>query len=163
LLGVLGKTFQLQGGLRFYALGEAEAAAVRALPKVFLEGVGERGIARARPVGAQLVLYFVGVSTKEQAQRLVNAEVYAPQEALPELEGRFYVDLLLELPVFLEGEPFGEVVEVIPALKEVGQDLLVVARGDDEHLIPLQADYVRVDEVGVWLENPPEGLLDLNT
>lgn len=162
LLGTLGKTFQLQGGLRFYALGDAEAAALETLARVFIEGFGERAVARVRPVGAQRVVYFVGVETPQAAKLLVNAEVYAPKEALPEPEGGFYLDLLLELPVLLNGEAFGEVVEVIPSPLAVGQDLLVVAAGEDEHLIPLQAAYVRVTGAGVQVTDPPEGLLDLN-
>jgi 16S rRNA processing protein RimM len=163
LLGTLGKTFQLQGGLRFYALSGAEAAALAKLKRVFIEGFGERAVARVRSVGAQQVVYFVGVDTPQAAKALVNADVYAPKTALPEPEAGCYVDLLLGLPVLLGGEVLGEVVEVIPSTTAVGQDLLVVDAGGAEHLIPLQADYVCVSEADVQLVNPPEGLLGLNT
>lgn len=161
LLGTLGRTFQLEGGLRFYALGDAEEAAIKELPRVFVEGFGERAVARVRPVGQQLVIYFVGVGNPQEAQRLVNAGVYAAEAALPDTP-LHYLDLLLELPVTVGGEPFGEVVEVIPAGSEIGQDLLVVDTGEREVLIPLQADYVTLSEAGVTLTDPPEGLLELN-
>lgn len=159
LLGTLGRTFQLEGGLRFYALGDAEEAAIRVVNRVFLEGFGERAVARVRPVGAQLVVYFVGHENPQRAQALVNAEVYAARDALPETPAH-YLDLLLELSVTVDGEVFGEVVEVVPAGSDIGQDLLVVDTGDREVLVPLQADYVSVSEEGVTLTDPPEGLLE---
>ncbi len=161
LLGTLGKTFQLEGGLRFYALGDAEAAALQELKRVFLEGFGERAIKRVRPVGAQLIVYFVGADNPQAAQLLVNAEVYAAKDALPETPAH-YLDLLLELPVIVDGKAFGEVVDVIPAGGDVGQDVLVVEAGERDVLIPLQADYVSITESGVTLTDPPEGLLELN-
>jgi len=161
LLGTLGRTFQLEGGLRFYALGDAEAAAIRELGRVFIEGFGERAVARVRPVGAQLVVYFVGTRDPQGAQFLVNADVYAAKDALPETPAH-YLDLLLGLPVIVNGKPFGEVAEVIPAGSDIGQDVLVVEAGAREVLIPLQADYVSVTEAGVTLTDPPEGLLELN-
>lgn len=162
LLGTLGRTFQLEGGLRFYPLGDAEEAAITELGRVFLEGFGERALARVRPVGSQLVLYFVGVSTPPQAQVLVNADVYAAKDVLPETPA-YYLDLLLDLPVTVDGELFGEVVEVIPAGTAIGQDVLVIAASNNEVLIPLQADYVAITEAGITLTKPPAGLLELNT
>ena len=164
MLGTLGKTFQLAGGLRFYALGDAEAAAIKELKRVFIEGFGERAIIRVRPVGSQLVVYLVGSSDPQSAQPLVNADVYAAKDALPETPAH-YLDLLLDLPVVVDGELLGVVVEVVPAGSEIGQDVLIVAageRGEREVLIPLQADYVTLSESGVTLTDPPEGLLDLN-
>lgn len=161
LLGTLGRTFQLEGGLRFYALGDAEEAAIREVKRVFLDPVGECTLTRVRPVGSQLIVYFAGASTPQQAQLLVNAEVYAAKDALPEVSTH-YLDLLPGLSVIVNGVPFGEVVEVIPAGNEVGQDVLVVEAGGREVLIPLQADYVILTEAGVTLTDPPEGLLELN-
>lgn len=161
LLGTLGRTFQLAGGLRFYPLADAEEAAVRQLKRVFVEHFGERAIARVRPVGAQIVLYFVGEETPERAQALVNSGVYAEASALPETETP-YLELLLELPVLLNGETLGEVIEVIPAGNDLGQDVLVVETAAGDVLIPLQADYVGVSAEGITLIEPPEGLLELN-
>ncbi len=161
LLGTLGRTFQLAGGLRFYPLGDAEEAAIAQLGRVFIAGFGERKLARVRPVGSQLVVYFVGEETPERAQALVNADVYAAASVLPETETP-YLELLLGLPVLLNGEPLGDVVEVIPAGNELAQDVLVVETTSGEVLIPLQADYVGISAEGVTLTEPPEGLLELN-
>ncbi|MEM6431271.1 MAG: PRC-barrel domain-containing protein, partial [Deinococcota bacterium] len=59
------------------------------------------------------------------------------------------------------GELLGEVVDVLAA---GGQDLLVIATAEgDEHMLPLQADYVEVNADGVYVTNPPEGLLELTS
>jgi 16S rRNA processing protein RimM len=160
LLGRLGKTFQLAGGLRFYPLGDAEALAIADLKRVFIEGIGESDLRQVRQMGAGLVVYFTRALTVEAAKRLVNHEIYAPAEVLPEVtEDDFYLDELLERPVFLEGEPFGTVIEVL----EAGfQYILVVQTDTQDVMLPFPAPYVRLEENGVYLEDLPEGLLDLN-
>lgn len=158
-LGVLGKTFQLAGGLRFYPHGEAEAEAILALSEVVLEGLGPCRVRQVREVGGGIVLYLSRALSREAARSLVNRAVFAPASALPEPEeGAVYADELIGLPVLLDGKPYGEVLE----LREAGlQDLLVVLRDGRELLVPLQAPYVVVTDDEVRLENLPEGLLDL--
>ena len=157
LLGKLGKTFQLAGGLRFYGLGQAEADAIFKLERLFITNLGERRLTQARRVGDQTVLYIANVTKVEQAKLLVNEEVYARADDLPEPEEGFYLELLLGLSVQLDGEPFGEVVDVISA---GFQDLLAILHNDGEYLVPLQADYVQISEEGIVIENAPEGLLE---
>ena len=157
LLGTLGKTFQLAGGLRFYGLGQAEADAIFKLERVFVTSLGERRLTQVRRVGGQTVLYISSVTKIEQAKLLVNEEVYVRAQDLPEPEAGFYLELLLELPVYLDGEPFGEVVDVISA---GFQDLLAILHEGEEYLVPLQADYVQIGEEGVSIKDAPEGLLE---
>ena len=157
LLGRLGKTFQLAGGLRFYGLGQAEVEAVFKLEHVFIPALGERRLTQVRRVGDQTVIYLSGITKIEQAKPLVNEEVYADLEDLPEPEAGFYLELLLDLPVQVDGEPFGEVTDVISA---GFQDLLVILSGDDEYLVPLQADYVEITDEGIFVVDAPEGLLE---
>ncbi|CAN5870074.1 ribosome maturation factor RimM [soil metagenome] len=157
-LGTLGKTFQLEGGLRFYPLGDAEADAVLTLKSVWLTGTGEVAVRRARPAGQHIILYLSRALDRETAQTLVNKDVYAAASALPEPEaGDIYVDELLDLPVYLDGTLYGEVKEVL----EAGlQDLLVVRAATGEVMVPLQAPYVEVTDDGVYLVDVPEGLLE---
>jgi 16S rRNA processing protein RimM len=159
-LGRLGKTFQLQGGLRFYGLSEAEEEALLGLERVFLRGVGERDIREVREVGGGLVVYFTRALSVEAAKMLVNLEVYAPKDALPEAsDDNFYLDELVGKPVWLDNEPYGKVQEI----QDAGlQDLLIIKTTRGNIMLPFPAPYVRVEEDGVWLENVPEGLLDLN-
>ena len=160
LLGQFGKTFQLEGGLRFYGLGSAERGAIRTLEEVFVEGLGKRAVKRVRVVGEQLIVYLEGVPTVEAAKSLVNRTLYAPPDALPSPEkGDVYIDLLIGLPVMVDGEDFGEVVEFVEA---GGQDLLVIERDGEEILVPLQANYVHLSEESVAILDAPEGLFELH-
>lgn len=156
LIGHLGKTFQLQGGLRFYGLGEAEAEAISAVSEVFV-GQELLQIERARPVGKHLILYLAGVADVETAERLVNREVYARLTDLPE-GGQAYVETLLGLPVYVDGEPFGEVAKV----QRGAQDLLAVTYQGEKYLLPLGADYVSLEEDAVRVKDAPEGLFELH-
>ncbi len=159
-LGRLGKTFQLQGGLRFYALGDAEEAAVLGLKRVFLRGLGESDIREVREMAGHIIVYFSRALTVETARQLVNREVYAAKDALPESEDdNLYLDELIGLTVYLDNQPFGKVTEIQSAGL---QDLLIIKVNNKEIVLPFPAPYVRVEEDGVWLENVPEGLLDLN-
>ena len=156
-LGTLGKTFQLEGGLRFYPLGDAEADAVYSVKRVFVDGVGESDVRRVREAADHIILYLSRALSVEAARELVNRDVYAPADVLPEPEeGDIYVDELLGLAVYLEGEPYGEVREVLAASL---QDLLVIETEGREVLVPLQAPYVEVTDDGVYLTDVPEGLL----
>lgn len=159
-IGRLGRSFQLAGGVRFYPVARAEADAIHDLGEVFVPALGQRRIRRVQPKGNEIVLYLSGVSSVEAARALANEAVYADPEALPDLpEGTFYLDALVGFSVEVGARAFGAVAEVIPG---AGQDLLVVAHGEREILLPLQADYVRVDEDArtVVVTDPPEGLLE---
>ncbi|CAN5520858.1 ribosome maturation factor RimM [soil metagenome] len=158
LLGRFGKTFQLEGGLRFRPLGDAEEAALERLESVFVAGLGERRVKRLRLVSGRPVLYLAGVTSVETAKGLVNSEVFAPKGALPEPEeGEFYLDDLIGLPVTVDGKPFGAVAEVFEA---GAQDVLVLEHDEREFLVPLQAPYVEVEDDRVVITDPPEGLLE---
>jgi 16S rRNA processing protein RimM len=159
-LGRLGKTFQLQGGLRFYGLGGAEEEALLSLKRIYVRGVGETDIREVREVGGGIVVYLTKALTVEAAKLLTNLEVYAPKDALPETEDdNLYLDEVVGLNVYLESELFGKVKEI----RDAGlQDLLVINSKKGEVILPFPAPYVRVEEDGVWLEDMPEGLLDLN-
>ncbi|MDZ7704076.1 MAG: ribosome maturation factor RimM [Trueperaceae bacterium] len=159
-IGRIGRSFQLAGGVRFYPVARAEADAIYNLGDVFVPALGQRRVRRVQPKGNEIVLYLSGIGSVEAARALANEAVYADPEALPEPpEGSFYVDELVGFRVEVGARAFGEVAEVIPG---VGQDLLVVAHDEREILLPLQADYVRVDEDTrtIIVTDPPEGLLE---
>ena len=161
-LGTLGKTFQLKGGLRFYALGDAEAEAILSADNVFIEGVGASDVREAKELGQGIIVYLTAALSVEKAKTLVNRAVYAAPDALPEPEDDtiyIYIDALIEQPVFLDGEPFGEVLEVLDADM---QDVLKIRAGTLEVMVPLQAPYVEITDDGVYLRDVPQGLLELN-
>ncbi len=155
-LGRLGKPYQLAGGLRFYPLGPAEAEALSGLAEVVVAGLGPCRVREVRPHGGGLVLYLTLALSREAARTLVNREILAPASRLPETAP--YLDDLVGLPVYLDGDLWGEVKGLMPAGL---QDLLIIARVGREAMVPLQAPYLRLDGEGVFLEDAPEGLLEL--
>lgn len=169
-LGKLGRTYQLDGGLRFYPAGDREADALEDLEHVFVAGFGSSRVREVRSHGGELLLYLTRIRSRDQAQRVVNAGVYADAAALPEApEDAFYYDELIGAPVVLQrterqpadgggrAEPLGEVSEI---LSSAGHDVLVVVGARGQIMLPLQAPYVEFDGEQVTVVDPPEGLLD---
>lgn len=151
-VGRLGSAYGLGGAIKFR--GEAVVAD---LERVYVEGLGYRAIEEAYYLGEEIVLELAGVSTVEAARALAGRAVLADAEDLPELEeGRFYYFQLIGLPVLVNGEVVGEVVDVNDA---GAQDVLVVRVGNRHHLIPLQAPYVRASTTQIEVE-PIPGLLE---
>lgn len=150
LIGRLGKTYQLEGGLRLYT--ELEDEILVGLKQLFIEGVGSSDIRSLKRVGKDLIVYLTRALTLEQAKTLVNKHVYVPNDLLPENT----LEDFIGLPVFLDGQAFGHVVD----LEEGLQSLLIIEANHQEILIPLEASYVRADDNGIFLEDVPEGLLD---
>jgi 16S rRNA processing protein RimM len=160
-IGRLGKTFGLKGGLHFYGLSPAEDALIASLPKVFVVNLGCRQVLKTQPKGKRTVVFLERVENIKYATPLVNQDVYAYLEDIPEDDATHYTDALLGLATYLDGELLGEVVEVLAA---GSQDLLVIATAEgDEHMLPRQADYVDVTADGVYVSNPPEGLFELDS
>ncbi len=157
-IGRIGKPYGMEGGLKFR--GEA---VVFDLEKVYLEGLGYRLIEEIEELGNELVVYLAGVQIRAEAERLAGLRVYADQDDLPELEeGEYYYFELVGRPVFVDGKPFGEVVDVEDGV----QDRLVIkARGTSlraqskTYLVPLQAPYVKIEADGIYIEAIP-GLFD---
>jgi 16S rRNA processing protein RimM len=169
-LGKFGRTSPLAGGLRVYPVGDREADALETLEHVFVAGFGSSRVREVRSHGGELLLYLTRVQSRDQAQRLVNAGVYADPASLPEApEDSFYYDELIGAPVVLQRtqqqpadgaartEPLGEVSEI---LSSAGHDMLVVAGTRGQIMLPLQAPYVEFDGERVTVVDPPEGLLD---
>lgn len=154
----------VQGGVKVYVLGDAEA--LLRLTRVWVEGRGWLRVRRADPLAPGVALHLVGVTTREGAEALRGANLYAADADLPALEeGRYYYHELRGLPVLAaDGTPLGEVRDVL----DTGhQDLLVVAHPGGEGFLPLQAPYVvvRPGQAGRpaaidLTEDAPQGLLE---
>lgn len=153
-IGRIGKPYGMEGGLKFR--GEV---VVFDLDKVYLEGLGYRVIEEIEELGNELVVYLSGVQNRAEAERLAGLRVYADQDDLPELEeGEYYYFELVGRPVFVDGKPFGEVVNVEDGV----QDRLVIkAKGTSlraqskTYLVPLQAPYVKIEADGIYIEAIP--------
>jgi 16S rRNA processing protein RimM len=158
-LGRLGKTFGLQGGIRFYGIAEAETEAIYSLTSIYIPDIGEKTIAKVEDKGAAPVIFFEGITHIDGIKPFVGFKVYTAREKLPEPQTNdFYLEDVIGLPVILDGQPFGEIIDIIDASS---QDLVVIRHQEREHLVPLQADYVVLTETALLINNVPEGLFDL--
>lgn len=129
------------GGAKVYVLGDA--AQLLELPRVWVEGRGWLRVRRADPLAPGVALHLGGITTREGAEALRGANVYADDADLPPLqEGEYYYHELRGLPVYGQaGERLGEVADV----QDGGhQDLLVVSHPAGQGFLPLQAPYVEV-------------------
>ena len=154
----------VQGGVKLFVLGDA--AQVRALKRVYVEGRGWLRLTRTEALAPGVVLHLAGVSTREGAEALRGLNVWAADAELPAPEdGVYYYHELRGLAVTgAGGEPMGEVVDVV----DMGhQDLLLVRHAGGEAYLPLQAPYVdirlngRKRPLSVRLtDEAPEGLFD---
>ena len=153
-IGRLGKPYNLEGALKFR--GET---VIFELDKVYLEGLGYRAIEDVEELNNEIVLYLVGLNSRTDAERLGGMRVFADRDDLPKLEeGEYYFFELIGRPVFVDGKPFGEVVEIEDGV----QDILVIKPSGTSlrsqsktHLVPLQAPYVSIKDDGIHIEAIP--------
>ncbi|GIW31900.1 MAG: ribosome maturation factor RimM [Meiothermus ruber] len=157
-IGRIGKAYGMAGGLKFR--GEL---VIFDLERIYLEGLGYRAIEEIEEHNGEIVLFLTGVEGRQEAEQLVGLRVYADQADLPPLEeGEYYYFELIGRPVFVDGQPFGEVVDVEDGAQE---RLVIKARGASlraqrkTYMVPFQAPYVKVESDGIYIEAIP-GLFD---
>ena len=151
-LGKLGKTFGLKGGIRFYAVGRAEAESIFKITEVFIANFGMKELKNVAR-GANTIVFIAGIENINDAKPLVNAKIYTPSSHLPILAEGIYHDTLIEKPVWVDGKKFGEVTNFLTLGK---QEVLIV---NGEHMVPLKASYVVLTNEAVHINHPPKGLL----
>lgn len=157
-IGRIGKAYGMAGGLKFR--GEP---VIFDLERIYLEGLGYRAIEEIEEHSGEIVLFLTGVEGRQEAEQLVGLRVYADQADLPPLEeGEYYYFELIGRPVFVDGQPFGEVVDIEDGAQE---RLIIKARGaslraqSKTYMVPFQAPYVKVEADGIYIEAIP-GLFD---
>ncbi len=179
-VGDLGRTFQLEGALRWHVPAALEAKGVpgsqslaarvvAAAGSLFVTGLGEarvRGL-RYQKSGAPLLL-LEGVRDRTTAQRLVNAEVWLNPDLLPpELAAEVEEALaepneeeaLIGLEVRLADVRIGTVKDA--DLSGPNAVVVVALESGGTCMVPLAAPYVDVtQEPAIVLTDPPPGLLD---
>ena len=111
--------------------------------RIFIENVGESDVREIKEVGKEIIIYLTHALSVEQAQRLVNKNLYVHSEFL----SKVVAPDVIGLPVFLEGQSFGHVVDIQEGL----QDLLIIEALGKEYLLPFEAPYVRIEEDAVYL------------
>lgn len=109
----------------------------------------------------RVILKFVGFDTIESGETLRNVEICVPESDVVELDEDEYFDWELAgcKVETIEGTEIGEVREL---MRTGGTELLVVAGGSKEYLIPFaETICVKVDIENKLIRiDPPEGLLE---
>jgi 16S rRNA processing protein RimM len=118
-------------------------------------------VVSTREINSHPVVFFDGVDDRETAESLVKAILWVEHDVSvrPEEKDAWFDHQLVGLTVRREGVEVGVVIRVehFPA-----QDLLVIATGDQEVLLPFVAAFVPVvDSDGGFVEiTPPGGLFE---
>jgi 16S rRNA processing protein RimM len=113
--------------------------------------------------GRKSILKLEDVNSIEEAEKIVNAEVYLPLTALPKLKGnQFYYHDVIGFEIY--DVTSDTLIGKIKAIYEsTGQDLFAIDKEEKEILIPIVDDFLSKvihdqNRIEVKL---PEGLLDL--
>lgn len=121
----------------------------------------EYRIKRARVQKNLVLLQLEGCDNRNDAEALVQSQLYVHEDELPEPDkDEFYLrDLEGKQVVTEQGQLIGRVSAI---LSNAGQDLVQVTDGKNEYVIPLVPEFlVSIDENEVRVTLPP-GLLEIN-
>ena len=143
ILGKLGSVYGVKGWLKVHSFTEDSEAILDYFPWSLKLGNKEQRVEVSdwRKHNNGLIVKIAGIDDRDQAQGIVNFEIFVDSDALPELpEGEFYWRDLIGMAVVNEqGYNFGQVADIM----ETGaNDVLVVkanrndAFGKKERLIP---------------------------
>jgi len=108
------------------------------------------------------IIRFEDVTTPDQAEKLVQKEIYLPASELPQLTGnKFYYHEIKGFKMF--DEKFGEIGSINQVLEYPNQTLMQVMHKDREVLIPVNDDIIlKVDRKKREMHiRAPEGLINI--
>jgi len=109
------------------------------------------------------IIKFEDIDTIEDAQKIVNCDIYLPEDNLPELEGneQFYYHEIIDFDIVDEQK--GKLGKVLTVYTFDQQDLIAMQYGGQEILIPISDEIVKtIDrEKKELYTNLPEGLLEI--
>lgn len=122
-VGVITRPHGVRGELRVHPFNPDSSLwpKLKRVALVHLDAQGEesrreeRLVKRAKAAAKYVILVLDGCESREAAEDLRSVEVHVPREALPDLDGDefYYVDLEGLAVVDPDGEPLGEVVQVL--------------------------------------------------
>ncbi len=82
-------------------------------------------------------------STRNDAEKLRGVEIYIQRINFPQLadEDFYLVDLIGFVAIDEKGEKIGEIVDI---MENPANDIFIIKNGDNEHLIPIVDEFVRL-------------------
>jgi 16S rRNA processing protein RimM len=164
-VGKIVRTHGLRGALKIFPYGET-LGLQRPGAKFHLYSAPAKEelvltLVSLRPQGRHYVAQFAEVPDVNAAQRVLEGEIFVPEECLPPTsEGEYYHYQLIGLRVETAA---GREIGILRGIIETGSnDVYVVDHSTKEILIPAIAEVVlEVDlQEGRMVIEPPEGLLD---
>ncbi|RFS14604.1 ribosome maturation factor RimM [Emticicia sp. C21] len=165
LLGKITKTHGLKGELAIW-LDVDYPEEYEELDSVLLEIKGElvpHFVEEIQIRPNKSIIKFEDIDTIEAASKLVNCDIYLPEDSLPELEDddQFYYHEIIDYDVVDEIK--GKLGKVLAVYTSDRQDLIAMQYEGKEVLIPIDDDIVKtVDrEKKELYTNLPEGLLEI--
>jgi len=164
-LGKITKTHALKGEVIIFLDVDAPEC-YNNLEAVFLEIKGQLVpyiIEELQVKGRKSILKLEDINSIEQAETIVNAEVWLPLTALPDLKGNqfYYHDVIgYEIHDVSSGTTIGKLKAIY---ESTGQDLFAIEAEDKEVLVPIVDDFIhRIDRENQKIEvKLPEGLLEI--
>jgi 16S rRNA processing protein RimM len=164
-VGKIVRTHGLRGALKIFPYGET-LALQKPGAELYLYTAADTGrigltLAHLRVQGRHLVAQFSEIGDVDAAQRILDQEVFFPEELLPPAaEGEYYHYQLIGLRVETAS---GEAVGILRGVIETGSnDVYVIGHTSGEILIPALAEVILEVDLrgGRMIIEPPEGLLD---
>lgn len=112
--------------------------------------------------GNQLRTKFEDITSEEDAESILKADIYLPLSLLPKLEGnKFYYHEVIGFTIL--DKNFGEVGNIVSINEKAAQPLFEINREGKEIFIPMVDDFIKkVDRINktISVETPP-GLIEL--
>jgi 16S rRNA processing protein RimM len=164
LLGKLTKTHGLKGELAIW-LDVDYPEEYDELDSVLLEVKGELipyFVEQIQIRANKSIIKFEDIDTIEEAQKIVNCDIYLPNDNLPELDdNQFYYHEIIDFDVIDEQK--GKLGKVTAVYTSDAQDLIAMSYQNAEILIPVSDEIVKtIDREKHELHtNLPEGLLEI--
>lgn len=165
LLGKLTKTHGLKGELAIW-LDVDYPEDYEELDSVLLEIKGQlvpHFIEEIQIRANKSIIKFEDIDTIEEAQKLVNCDIYLPEDNLPELEDedQFYYHEIIDFDVIDEEK--GKLGKVLAVYTSDRQDLISMQYEGKEILIPIDDDIVKTvnREKKELYTHLPNGLLEV--
>jgi len=142
VVGVVRAPHGLRGEVRVEPLTDMFAERFRAGSKLRCEGVGELTVGAVRGTEEDPIVRFAGYDDRGAAEKLRNRQLAVTREEARRAAGAAYLwsDLVGLEVLTPDGLSLGVVREIIRAGET---DVLVVARGDAETMLPMLGSVIR--------------------
>ena len=154
-IGYVARAHGIRGEVRV-VLHDPESTTLTEVEQISIAGK-TFDVAHARPVRGACLVGLVGITDRNQAERLRGNPVFVDRDLIPLQDGEVFLADLVGCRVMLpDGQDYGEVAAIQPG----PQDLLVIHHDSVERLlpfVPVFVDSIDLDQ-GQIVVTPPEDL-----